>query len=115
VLYVGQSDYECVIDIVGVIYRELKDTLNPATPVFTKQLAPGLGLAEEPSEGGSFGMHRCGLLADALIRASEHGATSLDDRLGVVAECFEEAGLSLDRPFLNPGSNVQYAFGARAE
>jgi hypothetical protein len=47
--------------------------MRPGTPVFTKFLAPGLGLAEDPGQGDSFGQHRCRLLADAMILAYEQG------------------------------------------
>ncbi len=48
-------------------------------------------------------MHRCRLLADAIVRAHERGAGQA--RLEDVEARFGEEGISLDRPYLNPGSS----------
>ena len=46
------------------------------TPVFTKRIAPGIAIAEEPRTGDSFGQSRCEILADALIRSEDEASTS---------------------------------------
>jgi hypothetical protein len=112
VLYVRRADYSTVARLVQAIYREVVGQLKPATPAFTKPLAPGLGLAEDPGRGESFGTHRCKLLADAIIRAHELDRQSVDDRLALVTARFAEAGISLEAPFLDPGSADVYAFRA---
>lgn len=110
VLYTPKSDYTVVSEIVGQIYSNVVATLKPGIPAFTKLLAPGLGLAEDPGPGESFGLHRCRLLADGLIRAYEQGQTSLAKRLRIVMDRLAEAGISLEKPFLNPGSSDNYDF-----
>ena len=69
-------------------------------PVFTKTLAPGLGVAEDPGYTESFGQHRCRLLAEGLVRGHEQRIHNLEDRLRVVSDCFRAEGLDLDPPFL---------------
>jgi class II lanthipeptide synthase len=111
VLYVERHDYLRVAHVVSGIYAEVAADLKPATPVFTKRLAPGLALAEEPARpSDSFGTHRCGLLAEAIIRAWEQKTEAIPERLGTVATCFAEEGLSLQTPFLNAGSVDDYHF-----
>ena len=110
VLYVRQAEYEAVAPIVARTCHELRGFLKPVTPVFTKYLASGVGLAEEPGGGNSFGTHRCYLLADGIVRAHERGLVGLEDRLRAVAERFEEVGISLEKPYLNAGSDAEYAF-----
>ena len=79
--------------------------------MFTKRLAPGLALAEEPAgPADSFGTHRCGLLAEAIIRAYEQKTEAIHSRMEVLAACFDEEGLSLHTPFLNAGSVDDYHF-----
>ena len=56
----------------------------------TKALAPGLGIAEDPGEGNSFGLHRCGLIAEGLLRAREAGQASPSRRLATVIDCLEQ-------------------------
>ena len=90
------------------IYERVRGGLRAATPVLTKQLADGLGFAEDPPSEESFGMERCGLLADAAILAHERGLDDPRDQVAVVETRFAEAGLSLATPYLNPGSSDDY-------
>jgi HopA1 effector protein family len=108
VLYVPRRCYPAVAEVVTALYHELRAGLLATTPAFTKQLAPGLALAEDPGDGDSFGMHRCRLLAEGIIRAREQGRRSNDDRLAAVIACFTEAGIAHDRPYLSPGSADDY-------
>jgi hypothetical protein len=111
VLYVRKPDCQSALGIVGTVYGEVGTELKSGTPGFTKRLAAGLGVAEDPGGGDSFGMHRCLLLAEGIVRAHEQGRSSLDDRMAVVDQCFLEAGLTLDAPFLNAGSIDSYELG----
>lgn len=111
VLYVQRTDYEQVLPHVRRILVELGADLKKETPVFTKVLAPGLGLAEEPAvSGDSFGMDRCRLLAEAIVRIHERAVAAATDRLGVIEEVFAEDGISTAIPYLNPGSPNGYRF-----
>jgi hypothetical protein len=110
VLYLPQASYHAIAELLPRIYNEIAPYLKPATPVFAKELAPGLGLAEDPSNGDSFGWNRCRMLADGLIRAYEKGLKSESERVKVVAERFSAEGISLDVPYLNPGSSDVYGF-----
>jgi hypothetical protein len=108
VIYVRKRDFDAVFEIVGEIYPEVDPFLRPATPAFTKPIAPGVAVAEDPAQGESFGMHRCGLLADGMIRAHEQGREADHERLRTVEERFAKAGISLEKPFLSPGSHDDY-------
>jgi hypothetical protein len=90
-------------------YAELSGRMRRSTPVFTKRLAPGLGLAEDPGGGESFGLHRCRLLAEGLVRAYERGERSTKARMEVVRERFSEEGISPTEPFLSPGARDGYS------
>lgn len=110
VLYIRRGRYSQVAALLEGIYTQLRSDLHEATPAFTRRLAPGLGLAEDPGGGDSFGLHRCGLVAEGLIRAYEGGAHSRDARLRSVTDYFVESGISLDAPYLRPGSANEYSF-----
>lgn len=111
VLYVQRTDYEQVLPHVRRMLAELGANLKKARPVFTKALAPGLGLAEQPAASGdSFGMDRCRLLAEAIVRIHERGVAGASDRLAVIEEAFAEDGISIATPYLNPGSPDGYGF-----
>ena len=108
VLYINKRFYRISVELLADIYHELQDHLGADTPLFTKHLAPGLGLAEEPGTGESFGQNRCRILAEGLWNASEKGLQTDHERLQEVREQFERNGLSLDAPFLNPRSSDEY-------
>jgi Lanthionine synthetase C-like protein/HopA1 effector protein family len=108
VIYVQRNDFCGSAVIFQRIYDQLRGHLKALTPIFTKPLAPGVGLAEDPGSGGSFGQSRCRLVADGAIRAYEQGKKAVDEQLDIVAYRFAEDGLSLSAPFLNAGSIDHY-------
>ena len=109
VLYIRRADYEQVSAILQRVYPRLTIHLKKGEPAFTKPLAPGVGLAEDPGGGESFGVHRCRILAEGLIRAHEQRRTSMPERLDVVKRCFEERGVDLDHPYLSSSIHDDYA------
>lgn len=109
VLYVQRTDYGQVLPAIRRILVELGANLKKATPVFTKALTPGLGLAEEPTKSrDSFGMDRCRLLAEAIVRIHERAVVGAANRLAVIEEVFGEDGISLATSYLNGGSSDRY-------
>jgi hypothetical protein len=108
VLYIRRADAADAWDLLDDLHGALAPWLGGATPALTKAVAPGVGVAEDPGGGESFGLHRCGLVAEALIRAAERGVDAVERRLELVEERFEEAGLSLAAPYLSPGSVDAY-------
>ena len=104
VIYVPKKNYDATVEVLIDVYRSIAGKLKRSTPVFTKPLAPGLGLAENPPSSQSFGEHRCGLLANAIILAHEQKIKSMADRLKYVEEQFEGEKIRIEAPFLNPHS-----------
>jgi hypothetical protein len=113
VVYLRQDDYPQAIERLGQAWPAIAPYLRPRTPAFTKPLAPGLGLAEDPGGGTSFGLHRCALLAEGLIAAHEARQPGARARLAAVEARFAAAGIDLERPYLNPGSQDRYQFEPR--
>ncbi|MDJ0944430.1 MAG: lanthionine synthetase LanC family protein [Kiloniellales bacterium] len=114
VLYVRERDYNEVSEALARVHLEVASSLKPSTPALTKEVAVGVGIAEDPGGITSFGLHRCGLLAEGMIQAHEAGRHVLSERLEVINESFVAEGLSIDRPYLNPGSSDRYRLIARA-
>jgi hypothetical protein len=110
VLYLNKRYYRLASELLAGIHEELKEHLRPETPLFSKQLADGLGLAEEPGNGESFGQQRCRVLAEGLWRAHERNLETDDERLAEVERQFASKGLRLDAAYLNPGSTDEYDF-----
>ncbi|MBI4670783.1 MAG: hypothetical protein HY741_03830 [Chloroflexi bacterium] len=112
VLYFDHDDFMLVRDKAVAIYKNLQASFNPQVPAFTKLLAPGLALAEEPPQTTeqleSFGEHRCRLLAEGLLNAFEKSCRDPIGKLKLMIERFHEEGLNLDYPYLNPGNKDIY-------
>lgn len=110
VLYIAKRHYRIVALLLADVYPIVSPSLKAATPLFSKPLAGGLGLAEDPNTGESFGMNRCRLLAKAVCSSHARGLDAAEARFAEVAAAFAAAGLFLERPYLNPGSADCYAF-----
>lgn len=104
VLYCAKRYFHIVADLLSGLPETVTAQLRPETPLFTKMLKPGIGMAEEPGTGESFGMHRCRLVAEGIIDAWVTGSQSTETRLEAVEKRFAANGLNLDHPYLNSKS-----------
>ena len=112
VLYLGDDDVDASIDAILATYAQLRTAMRADVPFFTLPLAPGLSFAESPPNGDSFGMHRCDLVAEGLVRAHESGAEGIDARVDAVLGRLTAYGLETDRFAFNPTSRYPYRLGA---
>jgi hypothetical protein len=101
VLFVGWRYIAIAIRLCAEVHRAIKENLKQNTPLFTKRLAPGLGLAEDPSAGTSFGMLRSRLLAEAICKAYEKRMQSQKARMAEWLGLMEANGLNADLPHLS--------------
>jgi hypothetical protein len=115
VLYFGQRHFARVREAVGPILSAVGAGLRGTVPLFTKPLAPGLGFAEDPRNGMSFGQHRCFLIAQGLWKAFEQGEHERDARGAAIARAFREAGLDPLRPHLEPNSTTDTSLESSVE
>ncbi|MDR3529838.1 MAG: lanthionine synthetase LanC family protein [Rhodopila sp.] len=114
VLYLPQQRVAQAASALRAVNVAVRHHLRPDVPAFTHQLAAGVAIAEQPPGGESFGRHRCRLLGEAIVLASEAGLRTTDQRLTFAANHFASHGLSWDRPHLNPGSDRSYPIGLSA-
>jgi hypothetical protein len=112
VLYFDQRDYEVVRLVLKSVYQEHQSHFKLEIPLFTKQLAPGLGLAEEPDQKfavqESFGMNRCQIVANGLLTAWNEENNSIEGRTRAIIEQFSFLGIELQRSYLNANSEDIY-------
>lgn len=114
VLYLSQDLFHAAALALGAVLPLLGETLSPGTPLFTKELAPGIGLAEDPGNNDSFGSARSRLAAAALASARDGERfcwTQFELRF---AEAVRDAKLDMEALWLNPGSKDIYAFPAHS-
>ena len=112
VLYFERSNYEAVRQVLTSVYAENKLHFQIDIPLFTKLLAPGLALAEEPNQKfatvESFGMNRCQIVANGLLEARQKGDESPENRMAFIRQHFSLLGIDLKHPYLNANSKDLY-------
>ncbi|HLP91378.1 MAG TPA: T3SS effector HopA1 family protein [Nostocaceae cyanobacterium] len=112
VLHFERHNYPEIRKILQSIYRKNQSYFQPEIPLFTKWLAPGLGLAEEPSHKftaqESFGMNRCQIVANALLEAWEKGKNAIEEKIQIIEKHFAQHLIDVQRPYLNPSSEDIY-------
>jgi HopA1 effector protein family len=104
VLYIAKRYHSIGVKLLREMPRVVAEKLQPATPLFTKPLAPGVGFAEDPNTGESFGMQRCRMTAQGIADAWMAGDSSVEGRFKAIGEQFKQNGYNLDAPYLGPGS-----------
>jgi len=95
----------CVVYLAGSLREERRDLVAAAVagltvgepPPLTERLAEGVGWAEDPGDGRSFGEVRCEALATAYRRLSPAGAGT-STWLDLVAEELRRRSLDPSRP-----------------
>jgi hypothetical protein len=107
VLYVPRRFVAVAMRLVLALSPELKKKLTPGTPLFARELRPGLSAADDPGTGESFGQSRCRLVADAIL---EGGAGPPDPaaRTEALRRRFRREGLDAERPHLAAGLAERY-------
>ncbi|AFZ27780.1 hypothetical protein Cylst_5787 [Cylindrospermum stagnale PCC 7417] len=112
ILHFERHDYPAIRKILQVVYLEHQSHFQPEIPLFTKFLAPGLSLAEEPSQKfateETFGMNRCQIVANALLEAWQKGKNALEERMRTIDQHFAQHLIDVQRPYLNPSSEDIY-------
>jgi hypothetical protein len=109
VLYLKDISFDKVVGPLKKLYGDISSGLRASVPMFTKMLAPGLALAEDPGNGESFGQVRCKLVAQALWNSYVRGAKNADERAAEILLEFRSQRIDPALPFLRSGSIDRYA------
>ncbi len=109
VLYLERRWFGPARGLVSEIQRTLRAGLRADVPMFTKPLAEGLGLAEDPHNRMSFGQSRCKLAARALWACFVRGVGQREERVSLLLEAFREEGLDPLFPYLDKNSTDFYS------
>lgn len=98
VFYTTRVDASALVSSVRGAYDAA--AFGASVPAFTRQVAPGVAVADDPGEGLSFGYHRCALIARGIAAA---GISEPHARLGSIIDAFLRADIDPARPHLGPG------------
>ncbi len=104
VLYLSKRHFPFLGELLRDAYCELRPFLGEDVPLFARRYAAGIGVAEDPGNGESFGQHRCRVLAETCWSAFLRGDQSLESRLAEFHQRIAAAGTDPDRLYLNGDS-----------
>ncbi len=104
-IYLARGDYPRARPILREVFAAVGCYVRSRVSWFVKPIAPGVGLAEDPGDGGSFGEHRSRLLAGLLLEGNLRGAPV---PAGSIPSGLEQRGYRLETFYLQPGSNDMY-------
>jgi hypothetical protein len=99
VLYINRSDLRETLPVVKDIHGRLYGKIKPATPLFAKRLAAGLGFAEESRDDNSLGFSRAKIIAGALIRCLLEDRCSRAEIVLAIHQSFEHEGIDPLAPY----------------
>jgi hypothetical protein len=108
VLYLARADCPQAWPFLRLIHDEIGPWLRSRLSLLVKRMAPGVGLAEDPGDGSSFGEHRGRLLAAILADPEWSALDSAAGRLAFLSARLASDGYDLDRIYLNPGSRDDF-------
>ncbi|PWK28885.1 hypothetical protein LV89_00438 [Arcicella aurantiaca] len=109
VLYVAQNHYFYVIEFIISLIKANTDILRKEIPLFVKEIAKGVGFAEDPFFAGkdSFGEHRCALVYEAINEIAKNNKTvSIDE----IIDYIKTKGYNTEEFYRNPYTNFDYSF-----
>ncbi|HVE88020.1 MAG TPA: T3SS effector HopA1 family protein [Myxococcales bacterium] len=103
VIYAWPRDVRRLLKALGKLQRERPDGFRDGTPLFTKEVMRGVGLAESPTAppgelAPSYGQHRCALVASAVLQCLEAGRPP-GEWMAAVERAFAAEGISVSRPW----------------
>ncbi len=103
ILYLPADAHAEGAGLIREVYRDVSSRLRPVVSAYVLQLAPGLGLAENPGDRTSYGQHRSRLLVPIL-----YDALPMEDPLEAIAAALKRIGYPPERFHLSPGSSESY-------
>lgn len=103
VLYTPRRLFPFVSHLLAQLRRDIKldSLLDADTPLFAKELAPGMAGADDPLTGESFGQQRCRIIAAALWNAFSQQDDSRGTRWRELRRLLAQESINPELPHLN--------------
>lgn len=104
VVYLTKRFFRITAELMLDVHPEIEDALGDEVPLFSKRVAKGLGVAEDPGTGESFGQSRCRRLAESVWNCQQRGEQTTDARMEEFHRLLRESGIDPKHTHLNAGS-----------
>jgi hypothetical protein len=104
VVYLTKRFFRIAADLMLDVHPAIADFLNEDVPLFSKKIAKGLSVAEDPGTGESFGQSRCRRLAESVWNCYKRGEQSREAQLKEFHKLLNQSGIDPKHMHLNAGS-----------
>jgi hypothetical protein len=104
VLYLTKPFFRITAELMLDVHPAVIDFLDDDVPLFSKKIAKGLGAAEDPGTGESFGQSRCQSLAQSVWDCYLRGEQSYEGRAREFRRLLQQSGIHPEHLHLNAGS-----------
>jgi hypothetical protein len=104
VVYLAKPYFRIAAELMLDVHPEIEDALGEDVPLFSKRMAKGLGVAEDPGTGESFGQSRCQRLAESVWNCYQRGEQTTTARWKEFHRLLKERGIDPEHPHINAGS-----------
>ena len=100
ILYIGKQYHSIINTLLPVIYKSVQKGMVDDVPMFTHQLAKGLGYGDSPVNGDSFGMSRSRFIARALVAGYRKGLKKKEQYFNEVSYQFSIENIDPAVPYI---------------
>jgi len=104
VVYLTKRFFPITAELMLDVHPALADFLEEDVPLFSKKIAKGLSVAEDPGTGESFGQSRCRRLAESVWNCYLRGEQSCDAQLKEFHTLLRQSAIDPKHLHLNAGS-----------
>ena len=101
VVYVARELVPVVVRAVVAERGRASSSFGRSVPAFTREVLPGVAVADDPGPGTSFGQHRCCSIAAGIVAAGPGAGPA--ERLAAVVDALTGDGLDVSALHLGPG------------
>lgn len=102
VLYLRSNRLAAARDALAAVHQRHIPGLRPEPPLLTYKLGRGLGLAEDPGAGVSFGEHSCRIVAEAILKVVDRAGPEAAREIDRLAEAVGDSYAAHDLDALAP-------------
>jgi len=104
VIYLAKRFFRITAELLVDIHPAVAEFLDEEVPLFSKAVARGVGVAEDPGTGESFGQSRCRCLAQGIWDCYLRGEQSPGERADEFRRLLVSKRIDPEHPHLNAGS-----------
>ncbi len=98
VIYLSRDSWDDAIEPITRVYEKVQPYMSERVPFLTKPLAVGLGVADDPGGGGSFGQSRMGAIASTVVQAFRDDTWDPTEFPSYASEKLSQAGFDVREP-----------------